>query len=67
MNNTKLRFGAILLILSLVLIACGGSTEETVEEPAVEEAPAETLAAPATTAPPPEKLVIWAEEKIAIA
>ena len=36
MNNTKLRFGAILLILSLVLVACGGSTEETVEEPAVE-------------------------------
>ena len=43
MNNTKLRFGAILLILSLVLVACGGSAEETVEEPAVEEAPAETL------------------------
>ena len=41
MNNTKLRFGAILLILSLVLVACGGSTEETVEEPAVEEAPVE--------------------------
>ena len=40
MNNTKLRFGAILLILSLVLVACGGSTEETVEEPVVEEAPA---------------------------
>ncbi len=56
MNNTKLRFGAILLILSLVLVACGGSAEETVEEPAVEEAPAETLAAPATTSPPPEKL-----------
>ena len=37
MNNTKLRFGAILLILSLVLVACGGSTEETVEEPVVEE------------------------------
>ena len=67
MNNTKLRFGAILLILSLVLVACGGSTEETVEEPAVEEAPAETLAAPATTSPPPEKLLIWAEEKIAVA
>ena len=67
MNNTKLRFGAILLILSLVLVACGGSAEETVEEPAVEEAPAETLAAPATTSPPPEKLVIWAEEKIATA
>ena len=32
MSNTKLRFGAILLILSLVLVACGGSTEETVEE-----------------------------------
>ncbi len=67
MNNTKLRFGAILLILSLVLVACGGSTEETVEEPVVEEAPAETLAAPATTSPPPEKLLIWAEEKIATA
>ena len=67
MNNTKLRFGAILLILSLVLVACGGSTEETVEEPVVEEAPAETLAAPATTSPPPEKLLIWAEEKIAVA
>ena len=67
MSNTKLRFGVILLILSLVLVACGGSTEETVEEPAVEEAPAETLAAPATTSPPPEKLVIWAEEKIATA
>ena len=25
------------------LVACGGSAEETVEEPAVEEAPAETL------------------------
>jgi hypothetical protein len=36
MSNTKLRFGAILLILSLVLVACGGSTEETVEEPATE-------------------------------
>ena len=34
---------------------------------AVEEAPAETLAAPATTSPPPEKLLIWAEEKIAVA
>ena len=67
MNNTKLRFGAILLVLSLVLVACGGSAEETVEEPAVEEAPAETLAAPATTSPPPEKLLIWAEEKIAVA
>ncbi len=45
---TKKSF-LILLVLSLVLAACGGSTdEETVEEPvAVEEA--ETLDAPATT------------------
>ena len=50
MNNTKLRFGAILLILSLVLVACGGSTEETVEEPAVEEAPAEEAAPEETPA-----------------
>ena len=45
---TKKSF-LILLVLSLVLVACGGSAdEETVEEPvAVEEA--ETLDAPATT------------------
>jgi maltose-binding protein MalE len=67
MNNSRLRFGAILLILSMVLVACGGSSEDTVEEPVVEEAPAETLAAPATTSPPPEKLVVWAEEKVAVA
>ena len=67
MNNSRLRFSAILLILSMVLVACGGSSEDTVEEPAVEEAPSETLAAPATTSPPPEKLVVWAEEKVAVA
>ena len=67
MNNSRLRFGAILLILSMVLVACGGSSEDTVEEPVAEEAPAETLAAPATTSPPPEKLVVWAEEKVAVA
>ena len=67
MNNSRLRFGAILLILSMVLVACGGSSEDTVEEPVAEEAPAETLAAPATTSPHPEKIVVWAEEKVAVA
>ena len=55
-------------MLSMVAVACGGDTaEEVVETPEVTEAPQETLAAPATTAPPPEVIVVWAEEKVATA
>jgi phosphonate transport system substrate-binding protein len=41
----------ILLCLSMVLVACGGSAEETVEEPAVVEE-SESLESPATTVAP---------------
>ena len=41
----------ILLSLTMILTACGGSTEETVEEPAVVEE-VETLDSPATTVAP---------------
>ena len=41
----------ILLSLTMLLTACGGSTEEVVEEPAVVEE-VETLDKPATTAAP---------------
>ena len=50
----------LLLCLALVATACGGSAEETVEEPvAMEEVETvETLEAPATTAAPTlEKIV----------
>jgi len=68
MKNNKSRFIVILLMLSMVAVACGGDTaEEVVETPEVTEAPQETLAAPATTAPPPEVIVVWAEEKVATA
>ena len=44
----------LLLCLALVATACGGSAEETVEEPvAMEEV--ETLEAPATTAAPAQE------------
>ena len=39
----------ILLCLSLVLAACGGTEEETVEESAVVEEEVETLDSPAVT------------------
>ena len=42
----------LLLAFSLIAIACGGSAEEVVEETVVEEAPAESLDSPATTAAP---------------
>ncbi|MDG2082388.1 MAG: PhnD/SsuA/transferrin family substrate-binding protein, partial [Candidatus Actinomarina sp.] len=41
----------ILLCLSMLLVACGGSAEETVEEPAVVEE-SESLESPATTVAP---------------
>ena len=48
----------LLLCLALVATACGGSAEETVEEPvAVEEV--ETLEAPATTAAPTLDKIIF--------
>ena len=46
-GNVKKTF-LILLCLSMLLVACGGSAEETVEEPAPTEE-VETLDAPATT------------------
>ena len=68
MKTNKSRFIVILLMLSMVAVACGGDTAEDVAEtPEVTEAPKETLAAPATTAPPPEVIVVWAEEKVAVA
>ena len=68
MKNNKSRFIVILLMFSMVAVSCGGDTaEEVVETPEVTEAPKETLAAPATTAPPPEVIVVWAEEKVATA
>lgn len=45
-NSRRWRFVAILLVFSLVAVACGGDTAE--EEPVVEEV--ETTEAPATTA-----------------
>jgi len=68
MKTNKSRFIVILLMLSMVAVACGGDTADDVAEtPEVTEAPQETLAAPATTAPPPEVIVVWAEEKVATA
>ena len=68
MRTNKSRFIVILIMLSMVAVACGGDTAEDVAEtPEVTEAPQETLAAPATTAPPPEVIVVWAEEKVATA
>ena len=68
LNRNKLRMIVFLLLFSLVATACGGgTTEETVDVPEATEAPKETLAAPATTAPPPEVIVVWAEEKVATA
>jgi len=66
MKNNKLRLIVFLLMLSLVAVACGGDTaDDAAEAPEATEAPKETLAAPATTAPPPEVIVVWAEEKVA--
>ena len=49
MKTNKSRFIVILLMLSMVAVACGGDTAEDVAEtPEVTEAPQETLAAPAT-------------------
>ena len=68
MKTNKLRFIVILLMFSLVAVACGGDTaDDAAEAPETTEAPQETLAAPATTAPPPEVIVVWAEEKVATA
>ena len=67
MKNTRVRFIVFLLMFSLVAIACGDTADEAVETPDTTEAPQETLAAPATTAPPPEVIVVWAEEKVATA
>ena len=50
MRTNKSRFIVILIMLSMVAVACGGDTAEDVAEtPEVTEAPQETLAAPATT------------------
>ena len=66
MKTNKLRFIVILLMFSLVAVACGGDTaDDAAEAPDTTEAPKETLAAPATTAPPPEVILVWAEEKVA--
>ena len=68
MKTNKLRFIVLLLMLSLVAVACGGdASDDATETPETTEAPKETLAAPATTAPPPEVIVVWAEEKVATA
>mgnify|MGYP003328230848 CR=1 FL=1 len=57
-KNVKMNFNImmkksllLLLCLALVATACGGSAEETVEEPVATEE-VETLEAPATTAAP---------------
>ena len=67
MKTNKMRFIVFLVMFSLVAIACGDTADEAVETPDTTEAPQETLAAPATTAPPPEVIVVWAEEKVATA
>jgi len=66
MKTNKLRFIVFLLMISLVAVACGGDTaDDAADAPDTTEAPQETLAAPATTAPPPEVIVVWAEELVA--
>jgi arabinogalactan oligomer/maltooligosaccharide transport system substrate-binding protein len=67
MKRNKLRYLVILVLLSLVVTACGGGSNTASDSPEATEAPIETLAAPATTSPPPVKLVVWAEEKVATA
>ena len=67
MKRNKLRYLVILVLLSLVVTACGGDSDSASDSPEATEAPIETLAAPATTSPPPVKLVVWAEEKVATA
>ena len=67
MKRNKLRYFVILVLLSLVVTACGGDSDTASDSPEATEAPIETLAAPATTSPPPVKLVVWAEEKVATA
>ena len=42
------------MVFSLFLVACGGGSDEAAVEEVVEEEPAETLDAPATTAAPAE-------------
>tara|TARA_B100002019_G_scaffold52732_1_gene44945 strand:- start:2699 stop:3961 length:1263 start_codon:yes stop_codon:yes gene_type:complete len=54
-------------MLSMVAVACGGGTTEEAEEtPVANDTPEETFS-PVTTAPPPEVIVVWAEEKVAVA
>ena len=67
MKRNKLRYLVILVLLSLVVTACGGDSDTASDSPEATEAPIETLAAPATTSPQPVKLVVWAEEKVATA
>ena len=67
MKRNKLRYLVILVLLSLVVTACGGDSDTASDSSEATEAPIETLAAPATTSPPPVKLVVWAEEKVATA
>ena len=67
MKRNKLRYLVILVLLSLVVTACGGDSDTASDSPEATEAPIETLAAPATTSTPPVKLVVWAEEKVATA
>ena len=67
MKRNKLRYLVILVLLSLVVTACGGDSDTASDSPEATGAPIETLAAPATTSPPPVKLVVWAEEKVATA
>ncbi len=67
MKTNKLRFIVLLLMLSMVAVACGGGTTEEAEEtPVANDTPEETFS-PVTTAPPPEVIVVWAEEKVAVA
>ncbi len=65
MKNTKLRFIVFLLVFSMVAVACGGSNDTTESPDTTEATVEETLASPATTAPPPEVIVVWAEELVA--
>ena len=53
MTRMKSKWLILFMVFSLFIVACGGGSDEAVEEVAVEE-PAETLDAPATTAAPAE-------------
>ena len=54
MTRMKSKWLILFMVFSLFLVACGGGSDEAVVEEVVEEEPAETLDAPATTAAPAE-------------